>query len=91
MVSSVAVSATDKTDRRRLSHGADPGTTAVGGASIAVPYLFLAPYLVIFALFMLVPTLAAVVISFMHWDILGTPQWVGLRSEERRVGKECSS
>ena len=78
MLSSVAVSATDTSDRRRLSHGADPGTTAVGGASIAVPYLFLAPYLVIFALFMLLPTLAAVVISFMHWDILGTPEWVGL-------------
>ncbi|WP_413988672.1 carbohydrate ABC transporter permease [Labrys okinawensis] len=57
---------------------AGPRTIAVGGAPLIVPYLFLTPYLVIFALFMLIPTVAAVVISFMHWDILGTPEWIGL-------------
>jgi len=53
-------------------------TIAVGGAPLIVPYLFLSPYLVIFVLFMLIPTVAAVAISFMHWDILGTPEWIGL-------------
>ncbi|WP_284314133.1 carbohydrate ABC transporter permease [Labrys miyagiensis] len=57
---------------------AGPRTIAVGGAPLIVPYLFLTPYLVIFAVFMLIPTVAAVVISFMHWDILGTPEWIGL-------------
>jgi multiple sugar transport system permease protein len=78
MASTVSGTAVPLPDRRRASRGAGPGTIAVGGASLAVPYLFLTPYLVIFALFMLIPTIAAVVISFMRWDILGTPEWVGL-------------
>ncbi|MCF6112150.1 carbohydrate ABC transporter permease [Mesorhizobium muleiense] len=39
---------------------------------------FLSPYLLLFFLFMLLPTAAAVAISFMRWDILGTPEWNGL-------------
>ena len=41
-------------------------------------YLFLAPYLVIFCLFLLLPAIAGFVISFTHWQILGDPQWAGL-------------
>jgi multiple sugar transport system permease protein len=43
-------------------------------------YLFLAPYLVIFLAFLLLPALAAVVVSFTRWGILGMPRWLGLQN-----------
>lgn len=41
-------------------------------------YLFLLPYLVVFVLFLLLPAVAGVFISFTDWRILGDPHWVGL-------------
>lgn len=38
----------------------------------------LAPALVFFAIFALVPLLGVAVLSFMHWDGLGTPSFAGL-------------
>jgi multiple sugar transport system permease protein len=43
-------------------------------------YLFLLPYLIIFVLFLLLPALAGVAISFTSWRILGDPVWVGLKN-----------
>jgi multiple sugar transport system permease protein len=43
-----------------------------------VAYLFLAPYLVLFGAFLLLPAVWGVGISFTEWDILGSPSWVGL-------------
>lgn len=43
-------------------------------------YLFLLPYLIIFGLFLLLPALAGVAISFTSWRILGDPVWVGLKN-----------
>jgi multiple sugar transport system permease protein len=43
-------------------------------------YLFLAPYLIIFALFLLLPALAGFGISFTSWRILGDPKWIGLKN-----------
>ena len=37
----------------------------------------MAPYLAIFCLFLLLPALSGVFISFTDWQILGTPNWVG--------------
>ena len=44
---------------------------------ISRPFLFMAPYLVVFFLFLLLPALSGVFISFTDWEILGTPNWVG--------------
>ena len=41
-------------------------------------YLFMSPYLLLFVLFLLLPAIMGVVISFTNWDILGTPTWRGL-------------
>lgn len=41
-------------------------------------YLFLAPYLTIFTVFLLAPAVLGVAMSFTHWDIIGAPSWVGL-------------
>ena len=43
-------------------------------------YLFMAPFLILFGLFTLIPAVAAFVISFLHWDIIGTPSFVGLQN-----------
>jgi multiple sugar transport system permease protein len=42
------------------------------------PLLFMLPYLVIFVLFRLGPTIAGVLVSFTSWKVIGGPQWVGL-------------
>lgn len=50
------------------------------------PWAFMAPYLVLFVAFMLAPAAAAVGISFMRWDILGTPEWIGLQNYAQILG-----
>ncbi len=40
-------------------------------------YLFMTPYLAIFFVFMLLPAVVGIAISFTHWDILGAPSWAG--------------
>lgn len=44
------------------------------------PYLFLVPYLFFFVLFMVVPILTGLFVSFHKWDFLSSPQFVGLRN-----------
>jgi multiple sugar transport system permease protein len=43
-------------------------------------YLFLSPYLLLFFLFLLLPAIFGVFISFTNWDILGSPSWSGLKN-----------
>jgi len=40
-------------------------------------YLFIAPNLIGFLVFQLIPIVAAVVLSFTAWDLINDPQWVG--------------
>ena len=42
-----------------------------------VPYLFIAPNIVLFTLFSFVPLLYAVYISFYDWSLIGDADWVG--------------
>jgi len=44
------------------------------------PYLFVAPYLLLFATFALLPVLLSVVISFLNWDFIEEAEWVGLKN-----------
>jgi ABC-type sugar transport system permease subunit len=48
-----------------------------------IPYLFVAPNLVIFAVFLFGPTLYSFWISLTNWDGLGVPQFVGLANYQR--------
>lgn len=41
-------------------------------------YLFLTPYLIVFAIFLLLPAIAGFFISFTDWRILGDPHWIGV-------------
>ncbi|MFI6388192.1 carbohydrate ABC transporter permease [Nonomuraea sp. NPDC050547] len=49
-------------------------------------HLFVSPWLLGFILFTAGPILAAIVISFMEWNLLKAPQWVGLANYERMFG-----
>lgn len=42
------------------------------------PWLFLAPGLLFFALYVIVPVFRSIWISFYDWDGLSTPTWIGL-------------
>ena len=43
-----------------------------------LPLAFIGPHLILFIVFVLFPIIYGVVISFAKWDMIGTPQWVGL-------------
>ena len=43
-----------------------------------LPLAFIGPHLILFIAFVLFPIIYGVVISFTKWDMIGTPQWVGL-------------
>lgn len=52
------------------------------GAGLA-PWLFLAPYLLVFLGFFLLPALWSAVLSLTDWKIVGTPRFVGLKNYAR--------
>lgn len=43
-----------------------------------VPFFFLAPHLIIFAIFFLIPIIFGIYISFTKWDMFSVPTFVGL-------------
>ena len=47
------------------------------------PWLFLAPYLLVFLGFFLLPALWSAVLSLTDWKIVGTPRFVGLKNYAR--------
>jgi multiple sugar transport system permease protein len=47
------------------------------------PWLFLAPYVLVFLAFFLLPALWSAVLSLTDWKIVGTPHFVGLRNYAR--------
>ena len=42
------------------------------------PYMFLLPYLILFTVFIVVPTVMAVGLSFTNYNAVQTPQFIGL-------------
>ncbi len=71
------------------SKAAKPAT-GVGGysqRSLADGLVFLAPFLVVYALFTLAPVLQAAYISGFNWDLLGTdPRFIGFGNYTRMFG-----
>jgi len=59
----------------------DRGPIARGQARTA--YLFLAPGLALFFLFVLIPVIAAFYLSFCRYDIIHPPTWIGIRNYAR--------
>jgi multiple sugar transport system permease protein len=50
------------------------------------PYFFISPFYILFTIFFLFPTLFALVLGFLKWNSMGTPEWFGLRNYERLFG-----
>lgn len=46
----------------------------------AVPYLFIAPFMIMFVMFSLVPLIMSIVISFTKWDYASPMEWYGLNN-----------
>ncbi len=44
----------------------------------STPYLFLAPYLILFVIFIIIPTIMAIGLSFTNYNAVQAPQFVGL-------------
>ena len=42
------------------------------------PYLFLLPYLILFTVFIIIPTAMAIGLSFTNYNAVQTPRFVGL-------------
>ncbi|WP_219509693.1 carbohydrate ABC transporter permease [Nonomuraea ceibae] len=64
-------------------HTAPDGALGPSGARrarrpLGVPILFLAPALVLLAVFFLWPAVTAVQLAFFSYDVVSTPEWVGL-------------
>jgi multiple sugar transport system permease protein len=59
----------------------DPGGRSSSSSGRLTPYLFLAPYLLLFSIFVIAPALYGIYISFFNWDYLlpGKP-FVGLEN-----------
>ncbi|WP_166982381.1 carbohydrate ABC transporter permease [Paramicrobacterium fandaimingii] len=66
----------DKPNRRRRDKRVDALTAAA----------FLAPGMLAFAVFVIVPALGGLVLSFFQWDLFGVPTWVGLDNLVRLFG-----
>ena len=50
--------------------------------------IFVSPNLFMYTLFILVPSVAGVLLSFCEWDILGPINWVGLENYRRLADDE---
>src|SRR4051812_34847512 len=46
-------------------------------------YALIAPNVILFMIFGLLPIVATVLISFTRWNILGSPSWIGLQNFQR--------
>ncbi|MGQ9552626.1 MAG: carbohydrate ABC transporter permease [Anaerolineae bacterium] len=51
-------------------------------------YLFISPWFLGFLAFDLFPFLASLYLSLTRWDLLGSPEWIGLRNYERMFTRD---
>ena len=52
------------------------------------PYFFISPFYILFALFFLFPSVFALILGFLKWNSMGTPEWFALRNYERLFSDE---
>lgn len=58
------------------------------GRAGTVPYVFLAPFLILFVLFALLAMFGSLALSFTNWQGVAGGSWVGLGNYERLIGDE---
>ncbi len=47
------------------------------------PYGFIAPHLILFGVFFMIPAIVGVLISFTKWDLYSDPVWIGLENYQQ--------
>lgn len=47
------------------------------------PYFFISPFYILFAVFFLLPTVFALILGFLKWNSLGTPEYFALKNYQR--------
>ncbi|WP_439649669.1 carbohydrate ABC transporter permease [Gracilibacillus salinarum] len=45
---------------------------------VIAPLLFVGPHIILFVVFILIPSIYGIYASFTNWNLIGDPQWVGL-------------
>ena len=53
------------------------------------PYVFIAPFYLLFAIFFLYPSVSALVLSFTRWNGMGQPEFIGMRNYIRMFNDEA--
>jgi multiple sugar transport system permease protein len=71
--------APDSSSSRRPAR-ARQGQSPVARSERRWGYTLMSPFIIGLIFFVVVPTAAALVLSFTTWDMLGTPKWVGLQN-----------
>ena len=68
--------------RKAQGPGNDAGSKARAGRwasrDRAAAAGFLAPNLILFTVFIVIPVILALILSFTSWNLVGAPQWIGL-------------
>lgn len=64
----------------------DPGHRRGKHLDALTAAAFLTPGLLAFALFVILPALGGLALTFFQWDLFGTPKWVGLANVSRLFG-----
>ncbi len=71
---------------KTLDKPAEAGWASIRNDLIA--YAFMAPYLFLFIVFLLLPAFVGVYASFTKWGIIGDPKWVGFRNYDKLINSE---
>lgn len=64
----------------------DPGRRRGKHLDALTAAAFLTPGMLAFALFVILPALGGLALTFFQWDLFGTPKWVGLANVSRLFG-----
>ncbi|MBA4346055.1 MAG: ABC transporter permease [Microbacterium sp.] len=72
------MSSSDDNERPRARRAAQPRRGSYKATQNRMGYLFILPFLIYFAVFLLAPMIMSFVISFMEWDLRSAPTFVGL-------------
>ena len=54
-------------------------------------FAFIGPHLALFLIFILIPTIYGIYASFTQWNLIGTPEWVGLSNFKTLLFDESST
>ncbi|MFH0070871.1 carbohydrate ABC transporter permease, partial [Peribacillus sp. NPDC056705] len=62
--------------------------TKLGKHQARMGYLFIMPTMLLFAVFMVIPVVMALYLSFTNYDVLSSNDWVGMDNYRRLIGDD---